>query len=139
MYELCYWDHVNHTNKAFFSWQIMFTSKSKNTHPHLEEMPSRFLCDLSGHICGQYRLACGQPSFYCFISALVRKDHCIGPKAASAHVHSHTCIRTGTYAHTVQKPVYTCICHCANTNVCILVKQHLACCLSGIFCVTVET
>lgn len=28
--------------KHFFPWQIMFTSKFKNTHPHLEEMPSRF-------------------------------------------------------------------------------------------------
>lgn len=73
MYEPCYWDHADHKNKAFFSWQIMFTSKFKNTHAHLEEMPSRFLCDLSGHICSQYCLACGQLSFNCFVSALVHK------------------------------------------------------------------
>lgn len=60
IWELRYWDHVNYTNKAFFSRQIAFTSKFENTHPHLEDMPSRFLSDLFGHICGQYCLACSQ-------------------------------------------------------------------------------
>lgn len=76
--------------QSIFSWQIMFTSKFKNTHPHLEEMPSRFLCDLSGHICGQYCLACGQLSFYCFISASGRRNNGSGPSAASASMHKLT-------------------------------------------------
>lgn len=58
MYELCNGDHVNHTNKAFFFFfprEIVFTSKFKSTHSHLEEMPSHSPCDLFRHICGQYR------------------------------------------------------------------------------------
>lgn len=34
--------------QSIFSWQILFTSKFKNTHPHLEDMPSRSPCDLFG-------------------------------------------------------------------------------------------
>lgn len=74
--------------QSVFSWQIMFTSKFKNTHAHLEEMPSRFLCDLSGHICSQYCLACGQFSFNCFVSALVHRNNRFGLWAATTHLHA---------------------------------------------------
>ena len=93
---------MNHMNKAFFHGEIMFTSKFKNTHPHLEEMPSRFPCDLSGHICGQYCLACGQLSFYCFISASV----CLQEQWQWTRGRSCTHAQIGDlgrYAH----PVYT--------------------------------
>ena len=125
--------------QSIFSWQIMFTSKFKNTHPHLEEMPSRFLCDLSGHICGQSRLACGQPSFCCFISASVCRSNGSGPSAASSHTHKRMC--SFRYAHTVYThetcTLQTCLdfrantvqsaCnHAHNTHSLGLVKQYLA-------------
>ena len=84
------------SEQSIFPWQIMFTSKFKNTHPHLEEMPSRFLCDLSGHICGQYCLACGQLSFYCFISASVSRNNGSGPRPPVhtwTHIHC-ICLQT---------------------------------------------
>lgn len=92
--------------QSIFSWQIMFTSKFKNTHPHLEEMPSHFLCDLSGHICGQYCLACGQPSFYCFISASLCRNNGGGPLAASAHMHTRECMQPLRYAYNVYTRKY---------------------------------
>lgn len=84
--------------QSIFSWQIMFTSKFKNTHPHLEEMPSRFLCDLSGHICGQYCLACGQLSFYCFISASFHRNNDCGLLAGSAHAQTYSYTHKHAYS-----------------------------------------
>lgn len=92
--------------QSIFSWQIMFTSKFKNTHPHLEEMPSRFSCDLSGHICGQYCLACGQLSFYCFISTSVCRNNSSGPSAASA-LNMRTCTYWNACGHLDMHTLYT--------------------------------
>lgn len=100
MYELLLRPCESH-EQSIFSWQIMFTSKFKNTHAHLEEMPSRFLCDLFGHICGQYCLACGQLSFCCFISASVCRNSASGPSTASAH--PRKCMWAFRYVHAVNK------------------------------------
>lgn len=117
--------------QSIFSWQIMFTSKSKNTHPHLVEMPSRFVCDLFGHICGQYCLPCGQLSFYCFSSYLARKNHHFG-LYAQMHCVTYICTQC-TYVvyihlHTLHRHVRT------RAHVNMHKRKHLqklACCSGG--------